>query len=485
MNSILLKSIATLICVITMGACGASRQQAILDTVKSPIGQTRPATFEALQDDFRYAEQEKVNLISPQSYLDAKKYFQNALQLKESNQPQAKVEAKLKDARKSLDKAIVLAKENKDQVQPLISARETALNSGAAELKNKDLRSLEKHYIELVTNLEKPGERSEALAQIPDLTHAYQNLTLKTLESKYIGEAITNVNLAKKEGAEDIVPKTLASTEATIKKAKDYITQDQKTEEMIAQLGDNAAFASRRLLALTRDTKAWKDLSPEDRSLKVETLLSSIGTNITGKDLRDLSFEGQVATLNTAIVALNNDRASLTKSSSNLQKGLKDSETQMSTLQDKTKNYDQLAAKDEKNKTFDNVRSLFDENEAKVYRQGNSLVISLKKINFPVGAAEIPTPSFPLLQKVQKAIRTFKEPSIVVEGHTDSTGNADMNKTLSEKRATAVKDYLLSNDVVPQEKVVAIGYGSEKPLASNKSASGRSTNRRIDIVINE
>ena len=58
-----------------------------------------------------------------------------------------------------------------------------------------------------------------------------------------------------------------------------------------------------------------------------------------------------------------------------------------------------------------------------------------------------------------------------------------MNQQLSEKRAEAVKQYLVYNGTLPAGKIIAVGYGSTRPLASNASAQGRAVNRRIDVII--
>ena len=91
--------------------------------------------------------------------------------------------------------------------------------------------------------------------------------------------------------------------------------------------------------------------------------------------------------------------------------------------------------------------------------------------------------NYALLSKVQKAIRTFGEPTVVIEGHTDSTGSDDVNEHLSQKRAESVREYLIANRTLSDEKIVAVGYGSMRPLASNKTAAGRAINRRIDVIV--
>jgi len=91
--------------------------------------------------------------------------------------------------------------------------------------------------------------------------------------------------------------------------------------------------------------------------------------------------------------------------------------------------------------------------------------------------------NYTLLSKIQRAIRTFGQPNVVIEGHTDSIGSDELNERLSERRADAVREYLVANGTIPYGRISAIGYGSHQPLASNKTAEGRAINRRIDVLI--
>jgi outer membrane protein OmpA-like peptidoglycan-associated protein len=144
---------------------------------------------------------------------------------------------------------------------------------------------------------------------------------------------------------------------------------------------------------------------------------------------------------------------------------------------------ERLAAEKEFNEKFIRIQSYFKPQEAEVYKQGNQLVIRLKSIQFPVGKEIIMPNNYQTLSRVQQAIRTFSEPDVVIEGHTDSTGSDEVNEHLSQKRAESVREYLVANRTLPYSKIVAVGYGSMRPLASNETASGRAINRRIDVII--
>jgi outer membrane protein OmpA-like peptidoglycan-associated protein len=104
-------------------------------------------------------------------------------------------------------------------------------------------------------------------------------------------------------------------------------------------------------------------------------------------------------------------------------------------------------------------------------------------LSFSSGQAVIETEYFDLLRKVQDAIDTFPESTVVVQGHTDSHGADSTNQGLSQQRADAVRRYIESNMGLPAWRVDAVGYGETKPVANNETAEGRARNRRIDILI--
>jgi OOP family OmpA-OmpF porin len=142
-----------------------------------------------------------------------------------------------------------------------------------------------------------------------------------------------------------------------------------------------------------------------------------------------------------------------------------------------------LAAERDFNEKFNKVQRFFRPDEAEVYKQGNQLVIRMRGIQFPVGQSTLTPDNYTLLSKVQQAIGTFDNPRVTIEGHTDSTGSAQMNQELSQKRAEAVKTYLVANKTLPATLIRATGYGPSRPLAPETTPEGRAMNRRIDVLI--
>jgi len=106
-------------------------------------------------------------------------------------------------------------------------------------------------------------------------------------------------------------------------------------------------------------------------------------------------------------------------------------------------------------------------------------------INFESSKTKIKKESIPLLNKLSDVIKRCKDSvkTIVIEGYTDSSGDPKKNLILSEKRAEAVKDYLLKDQNISKSLLKAVGYGSKNPIADNTTKEGRAKNRRIEFKI--
>ena len=121
---------------------------------------------------------------------------------------------------------------------------------------------------------------------------------------------------------------------------------------------------------------------------------------------------------------------------------------------------------------------------AQVKEEQRGVVITLDgQVLFVTGKAELLQIARDRLNQVAKSLKELDDDKLVsVEGFTDSRGADDMNLKLSQDRANAVKDYLVSQGVKP-EKLRSVGRGEGNPVASNDTPEGRANNRRVEIVI--
>ncbi|RKZ17292.1 hypothetical protein DRQ17_04470 [bacterium] len=111
----------------------------------------------------------------------------------------------------------------------------------------------------------------------------------------------------------------------------------------------------------------------------------------------------------------------------------------------------------------------------------------LHKIEFETGKAIIKPEFYPYLDEVAKSIKMAVEsnPTLLIEvqGHTDSQGSASYNMKLSQLRAEAVKEYLVTKHGIDPNRLIARGYGETRPIASNRTREGRARNRRVEFVV--
>jgi OmpA-OmpF porin, OOP family len=104
------------------------------------------------------------------------------------------------------------------------------------------------------------------------------------------------------------------------------------------------------------------------------------------------------------------------------------------------------------------------------------------KIYFDSGQATIQARSNPLMDQMAKVLNEHPEiAKVIIEGHTDDRGAADFNRTLSQQRAEAVRDYLVKKGV-PAERLEAQGFGPDRPVQPNTTSEGRAANRRVEFL---
>ncbi len=103
---------------------------------------------------------------------------------------------------------------------------------------------------------------------------------------------------------------------------------------------------------------------------------------------------------------------------------------------------------------------------------------------FPLNSSYLTDQAKAEIAKLVKMMSKYPQASLLIEGHTDATGEASYNQWLSEKRAASVKTHAVSLGF-PAGRITTKGYGKDKPVATNSTAEGRQKNRRVDITIQE
>jgi len=120
---------------------------------------------------------------------------------------------------------------------------------------------------------------------------------------------------------------------------------------------------------------------------------------------------------------------------------------------------------------------------AKIERIGEGIKITFASgLMFATNQSTLTVATNENLKNLATVLQKYEDTNVLIEGHTDSTGEATYNQTLSEKRASSVQDYLILLGMNYQRLNIA-GYGENQPIDDNETARGKQTNRRVEVAI--
>jgi OOP family OmpA-OmpF porin len=453
-----------------------------LEVESIPKSEPPQELINKLDAEIALARNEKINVLSPTWFAKAETSLTEAKKLLQEGAELSKIFDSIATGRAELQRAKKTAEVSKATLPDAIQARDRARNAGAAEL-GKDYAAAEEEFLMLTRAIEKEN-LGYAQRNQPKVSEQFHQLEIRAIKVRTIGEVRNLLRAAEKQKSDKIAPESYAAAEKKLAEADAFITENPYKNEQMSRLANEALFLARRHLELAQEAKEIQAMSPEQIAFKMEALLNKTASQLAAPDMRDQSFERQTENILATISAQQADHQYMVEKIKAQQLEITDLQQKVASLEGQSRSQqEKLVAEKQLNQLFSEVRGYFDPNEAEVYKSENQLIIRLKTINFPVGQAVIMPENYALLSKVQRAIRAFGEPDVIIGGHTDSSGPEPLNEHLSQQRAEAVRQYLVANGVLPFDKIIAVGYGSMRPLASNATEAGRAMNRRIDVTI--
>lgn len=120
---------------------------------------------------------------------------------------------------------------------------------------------------------------------------------------------------------------------------------------------------------------------------------------------------------------------------------------------------------------------------AKVERVGEGILITFDSgLLFETDKSDLEPTTKTNLTQLAQTLKKYDDTNVLVEGHTDNTGDDNYNMKLSDKRAASVEDFLVGQGVA-KTRVTTKGYGESQPVGDNDTASGRQANRRVEVAI--
>ena len=122
--------------------------------------------------------------------------------------------------------------------------------------------------------------------------------------------------------------------------------------------------------------------------------------------------------------------------------------------------------------------------DLKLKKTERGLVLTLGDVLFDTGQATLTQGAYGTLDRLAKALQEQSGRTVLIEGHTDNVGSDESNQGLSERRAQSVQSALAQRGV-GRNQITAVGKGEHSPIASNDSADGRQSNRRVELIFSE
>ena len=122
--------------------------------------------------------------------------------------------------------------------------------------------------------------------------------------------------------------------------------------------------------------------------------------------------------------------------------------------------------------------------DLKLQKTERGLVLTLGDVLFDTGQATLKSDAYGTLDRLATALRENSGRKVLIEGHTDNVGSDESNQGLSERRAQSVQSALMERGVA-RSQITALGKGENFPIATNDSADGRQSNRRVELIFTE
>ncbi len=465
---------------------------AFIGTLRIGAQEVKDTLFEEAQTAWQEAQQAGAPLLSPATYGTALKAYRDAEQRFDRGGNLNRVRESLARATASFRESVEKTKVAKLTLAGLIKVREDAQRAEAPRLASQLWKDAEEKFNAAARELE-DGDVGRATRRGEDAERLYRDAELSAIKSLYLNETRALLAQADEARVDRYAPITLEKAKSLMIKAEKELTENRYDTDLPRSLAQQANYEIKHAIFLADYLKKVREqrLSNEQLVLDWETPLLQIAAAADKVGRLDKGYEPLADEL---VRYIENLRAA----NQSLEQDVADRDRQIADLEDEIRDLDEklggvseervmlvqrLEAQARLREQLRQVEQMFSRNEAQVFREAESVVIRLVGLNFASGQSNVVPAHQPLLQKVQNAIQVFPRASLMVEGHTDSYGSDATNQTLSEKRATAVRQYLLDNMRLNPAVISAVGYGETQPVANNETPEGRAKNRRIDIRI--
>ena len=438
------------------------------------------------------ADAANAELLAPRTYERGLKEFKDAELALERGRNIEIVRSNASDATALFKDATKKARLAETALAQVMKSRQDAANARAPDLSSDLWQQAQRKFAEAIRLLER-GDLKNAKRRDIEATTLYREAELKSIKAQYLSETRRLLADADRARVGRYAPITLGRAKQLLADAERELSENRYDTDLPRSLARQANYEAKHAIYLSEIVRKVrdKDLTAEQIVLQWEDSMRQIAGVA---DIVPAMSDGPDK-LTAELVAYFEKQASdlqvLQQEKSDNEVRIADMEEELSALDERLGGataeraalIQRLEAQARVKQQFEQVEKLFTSEEARVFRQGDSVILRLVGLSFDSGASQIRPDNFDLLAKVEKAIDVFPRSELIIEGHTDSHGGDDLNQTLSQSRAESVQQYMINAMRIPTYRLIATGYGETRPVASNETAAGRARNRRIDVVI--
>jgi outer membrane protein OmpA-like peptidoglycan-associated protein len=438
------------------------------------------------------ADAANAQLLAPRSYGQGMDEYADAEFALERGRNIETVRSNAADAARYFRTATSAAELAATALAQVMKSRQDAANARAPELSAQIWTEAQRKFGDAIRLLER-GDLKGAKRRDIEATSLYRDAELVAIKAQYLNDTRRLLADADRARVGRYAPITLGRAKQLLADAERELNENRYDTDLPRSLAKQANYEAKHAIYLSEVVRKVRDrdLTAEQLVLQWEKPMQDIsGAADIVPDMED-GPNRLAAELVTYIDQLRKENQALGQEKTENEIRLADMEEEMAALderlggatEERAALIQRLEAQARVKQQFEQVEKMFSTAEARVFREGNNIILRLVGLTFDSGASQIRPRSFDLLAKVEKAIDVFPRSELIIEGHTDSHGGDDLNQKLSQERAESVQQYMINAMRIPTYRLIATGYGETRPVASNETESGRQRNRRIDIVI--
>lgn len=438
------------------------------------------------------ADAADAKLLAPRTYERGMKEYSDAeLSLQRGRNIEI-VRSNASDATRYLKEAADKARLARTALAQVMKSRQDAANARAPDLSQDLWTQAQRKFAEAIRLMER-GDLKNAKRRDIEATTLYREAELVAIKAQYLSETRRLLADADRARVGRYAPITLGIAKQLLADAERELSENRYDTDLPRSLARRANYEAKHAIYLSEVVRKVrdKDLTAEQLVLQWEDPLRQIAgvadaqpDMATGPDNLTAELVAYFENQASELQALQQEKAESEVRIADMEEELRALDERLGgATTERAALVQRLEAQARVKQQFEQVEKLFGSEEARVFRQADTVILRLVGLSFDSGASQIKSENFDLLGKVEKAIDIFPRSELIIEGHTDSHGGDDLNQKLSQERAESVQQYMINAMRIPTYRLIATGYGETRPVASNETAAGRARNRRIDIVI--